>query len=482
MVEITVLNSEMEEVAQIDRYSSFIWTDRYNEAGEFELSIPVSSEYCKYIQKGFYLRIPTSNRLMIVETRKTETDSENGNKYIITGRSLESILDRRIVWNQTNVNGSIQNALRTIINDAFIMPTDSRRRVAGMEFLMSTDPAVLAASYNKVAQYMGDIVYDVAKRVCQSKHLGFKMIWIDHHFQFSLYAGKDRSYNQTTNSYVVFSPNHDNLLSSRYLESIKNYKNLLRIGGEGEGATRTFTKYFFEFNDETATEPSGLDRREIFLDCSDVSSITSGNTVMDVDQYTNALVSKGVEKMVDLVPETAFEGEIDTTIMFKYHDDFEVGDICEVRNEYGNEDQVRVTEVVQTWDDTGYSCVPTLESLSSEQDDNESGATESSAITESVETTSTSLDTAGLKVQWKDIYGSSENATVTYLSHSDVKMTTQLMSIKYYDSTDEWKITILKDNTSVTNKVTGITEVLDRMRTVVWNYSDLVNYEVTHSS
>ena len=203
---------------------------------------------------------------------------------------------------------------------------------------------------------------------------------------------------------------------------------------------------------------------------------------MDVDQYTNALVSKGVEKMVDLVPETAFEGEIDTTIMFKYHDDFEVGDICEVRNEYGNEDQVRVTEVVQTWDDTGYSCVPTLESLSSEQDDNESGATESSAITESVETTSTSLDTAGLKVQWKDIYGSSENATVTYLSHSDVKMTTQLMSIKYYDSTDEWKITILKDNTSVTNKVTGITEVLDRMRTVVWNYSDLVNYEVTHSS
>ena len=482
MIKITVLNSSMEEVTEIDKYSSFIWTDRYNEAGEFELAIPVSSPYCKYLMKGFYLRIPTSNRLMIIEAKKTETDSEDGDKYIITGRSLESILDRRIVWKQTNVNGSVQNALKTIIDDAFIAPEDSRRRVSNMVFLMSIDPVVLAASYNKVAQYMGDIVYDVTKKVCQSKHLGFKMIWIDGHFQFSLFAGKNRSYNQTINSYVVFSPNHDNLISSKYLESIKNYKNLLRIGGEGEGATRTFIKYFFEFEDENATEPSGLERREIFLDCSDVSSITSGNTVMDVDQYTNALVNKGVEKMVDLVPETAFEGEIDTTIMYKYHYDFEVGDIVEIKNEYGNQDQVRITEVVQTWDPSGYSCVPTLESLSSEQEDMVTSEDEDNAITEYVETTSTSLATAGLKVQWKDIYGSSEDATITYLSHSDVKMTTQLMTIKYYASTNQWKIGILKDDTTITNRVDGTATVYQRGMTLTWSYEDFVNYEVTYSS
>jgi hypothetical protein len=308
------------------------------------------------------------------------------------------------------------------------------------------------------------------------------MEYINVDFVFSLYAGVDRSYKQTANSYVVFSPSHDNLLNSNYLESIKNYKNVLWIGGEGEGATRTFIKYFLEFDDDNATEKTGLARREIYVDCHDVSSVTSANTVMDVQQYANTLVQKGVEKMVDLVPETAFEGEIDATIMYKYGLDYEVGDICEVRNEYGMNDAVRITEVVQTWEADGYTCIPTLESLSNEQGDTSSGSSAQTIIKETVETTSTALDTAGLKVCWQDIYGSSEDATVTYLSHSDVKMTTQLMSIKYYATTNEWKITILKDNTSVLNKIDGTTTVYNRMRTIVWSYADLVNYEVSHTS
>jgi hypothetical protein len=203
---------------------------------------------------------------------------------------------------------------------------------------------------------------------------------------------------------------------------------------------------------------------------------------MDVQQYTNTLVQKGVEKMVELVPETAFEGEIDATTMYTYGIDYEVGDICEIRNEYGMNDTVRITEVVQTWEADGYTCIPTLESLSNEQGDTSSGSSEAHTIIETVETTSTTLDTAGLKVCWQDIYGSSEDATVTYFSHSDVKMTTQLMSLKYYATTDTWRITILKDNTSVYNKIDGTTVVYNRMRTIEWAYSDLVNYEVSYTS
>ena len=584
MVEISVLDSKLERVAVLDKYVSFIWTDRYNESGEFELVIPISEKGAKYVKENCFLSIPTSDRMMIVESIKTETDSKDGNTYDITGRSLESILDRRIVWKQTNVNGSVQNALQKIINEAIINPVDSRRRIDGFVFNVSSDPHVTAVTYNKAAQYMGDSIYDVVKKVCQAYHLGFKMEWKTDHLEFGLYAGVDRSYDQSDNSYVVFSPTHDNLLSSKYLMSLKKYKNVLRIAGQGEGATQTVITYYLEFDDDKASEKTGLDRREIYVDCSDVSSITDGNTVMDVDQYTNTLVQKGVEKMVELVPETAFEGEIDTTIMFKYHTDFEVGDICEIRDEYGNDDQVRISEVVQTWEASGYSCVPTLESLSNEEGDTSSGSSETKTIKETVETTSVSYDTSGLKVCWTDVYGSKENAAITYLSHSSVKMSTQLMSIKYegyidtigrygagnidlynrpkyiqpdgsistvnsvsfgedeleiliptiaykngvpaqltyeeaidlyYESgqylgkfktitecnvyaeklheqqewlytdvrEDEyWKITILKDGTSVTNLVDGTTEVYDRMRTIEWNYKEFVNFEVTHSS
>lgn len=482
MIEITVLNSDLEPIGVLDKYSSFIWTDRYNDAGEFELCLPVTAKYAQSIKKDMYLTIPTSNRTMVVESIKIETDSEEGNTYNITGRSIESILDRRIVWKQTNVNGSVQNALQTLINDAFISPIDSRRRVSNFVFNVSADPAVTSVNYAQAAQYMGNSIFEVVKKVCKSYHLGFKMEFVNGNFVFGLYAGVDRSYDQTTNSYVVFSPTHDNLLSSNYLESIKNYKNVLRIAGEGEGATQTFITHYLEFDDDHASEKVGLARREIYVDCHDVSSVTSSNTVMDVEQYTNTLVQKGVEKLVELVPETAFEGEIDSTPMFVYHRDFEVGDICEIRNEYGMNDSVRITEVVQTWEADGYTCIPTLESLTNEQGDTSSGSSAQTTITETVETTSTALETSGLKVCWQDIYGSSEDATVTYLSHSDVKMTTQLMSIKYYATTDEWKITILKDNTSVLNKIDGTTAVYDRMRTIVWSYSDLANYEVSHTN
>ena len=482
MIEITVLNSDLEPIGVLDKYSSFIWTDRYNDAGEFELCLPITAKYAQSIKKDMYLRIPNSNRTMVVESIKIETDNEEGNTLNITGRSIESILDRRIVWSQTNVNGSVQNAIHSIINDAFISPKDLRRRIDNFVFHVSTDSKVTSVNYAKAAQYMGDSIFDVVKKVCQAYHLGFKMEFVDGNFVFSLYAGADRSYNQTDNSYVVFSPGHDNLLNSNYLESIKNYKNVLRIAGEGEGATQTFITHYLEFDDDHASEKIGLSRREIYVDCHDVSSVTSSNTVMDVQQYTNTLVQKGVEKMVDLVPETAFEGEIDATIMYKYGIDYEVGDICEIRNEYGMNDAVRITEVVQTWEADGYTCIPTLESLSNEQGDTSSGSSAQTTVKETVETTSTTLDTAGLKVCWKDIYGSSEDANVTYFSHSDVKMTTQLMSLKYYATTNTWRITILKDNTSVYNKIDGTTVVYDRMRTIEWPYSDLVNYEVSYTS
>lgn len=482
MIDISVLNSDLECIGVLDYYSSFIWTDRYSDAGEFELCLPVTAKYAQSIKEDMFLSIGSSNRTMIVESIKIETDSEDGNTYNITGRSLESILDRRIVWKQTQVSGSVQNAIHSLLNEAIITPIDSRRRIENFRFIESVDPRVTSVNYTQIAQYKGDSLFDVVKKVCQAFHLGFQIIQNGNYLDFSLYAGVDRSYAQTANSYVVFSPNNDNLLSSNYLKSIKNYKNVLRIAGEGEGATQTFITHYLEFDDDKASEKTGLARREIYIDCHDVSSVTSGNTVMDVQQYTNTLVQKGVEKLMDLVPETAFEGEVDATIMYKYREDYNVGDICEICNEFGMSDRVRVTEVVQTWEADGYSCIPTLESMSNEEGDTSSGTSSETTITETVASTSTDLDTAGLAVKWTDIYESSEDAEITYLSHSDVKMTTQLMVIQYYKSTNQWKITIRKDNTVVYDAINGTTVVYNRMRTLNWSYADLVNYEVSYTT
>lgn len=482
MINISVLDSDLGCIGILDYYSSFIWTDRYDDAGDFELCIPVTASYAQNIKEDMFLSIASSDRTMIVESIKILTDSEKGNTFNITGRSLESILDRRIVWKQTQVSGSVQNAIHSLIDEAIINPTDARRRIPNFRFIESTDSEVTSAMYSDIAQYKGDSLFDVVRRVCQAFHIGFKIELNNGYFDFQLYAGKNRSYSQTTESYVVFSPNNDNLLNSNFLKSVKNYKNVLRIAGEGEGATQTFITHYFEFDDSNASEITGLARREIYVDCHDVSSVTSSNTVMDVQQYTNTLVQKGVEKLIELAPETAFEGEIDATVNYKYEVDYSVGDICEIQNEYGMRDEVRVAEVVQTWEADGYTCIPTLESISSEYIDYASSGSDTETIVETVETTSKKIETAGLAIKWKDIYGSSEDATITYLSHSDVKMTTQLMVIKYYSSTNQWNITFLKNNTTVLDKINNTTTVYNRMQTITWSYTDLVNYEVSHTA
>ena len=86
MIEITVRDSSLEAVGKLDKYTSFIWTDRYNDVGEFELCLPVTAKYAQSIKKDYFLTIPTSNRIMIVESIKIETDSETGNRRMSTDR------------------------------------------------------------------------------------------------------------------------------------------------------------------------------------------------------------------------------------------------------------------------------------------------------------------------------------------------------------------------------------------------------------
>jgi hypothetical protein len=206
---------------------------------------------------------------------------------------------------------------------------------------------------------------------------------------------------------------------------------------------------------------------------------------MDVGQYTNVLVQKGVEKLVELAPETAFEGEVDATVMFKYHDDFEVGDLCEIRNEFGMRDSVRITEVVQTWEPSGYSCIPTLKSLKDEELESSSGGGGSTTtIKETLTTTSVELATAGLKIVWEDKWGSGEDAKVTYITHGKgVQMGTQLMNIQWYTGSNHWKVRFINhNNITVYNKVDGTTMVYNQGQVVNWSYSEFKDLEVSWSS
>lgn len=358
-MEVWILDTDFSSVSVLDTFESLIWTDRYREYGDFEIFAFPTSQLINDAKDDFYLYNPASEHTMIIEHHEVTTDIEEGPRFIVTGRSLESLLTRRIVWNQTTISGSLQNGIKKLITENFIAPEVSERKITNFVFVDSTDPEITKLTHEQ--QYTGDIVYDVIADLCNTYDIGFKVtLNVDKkRFEFSLYKGKDRSYAQETNPYVVFSPNYENIINSDYTHSIINYKNVTRIGGEGVGVERKMTTY---------GKASGLIRREIFTDARDISSKTDDGEVLSDQDYLNLLQQRGKENLAEYAVKEGFEGEVEASKMFIYGRDFFLGDCVQVQNEFGMSGTSLVSEIVFSQDKDGESVFPTFLSLQKEDE------------------------------------------------------------------------------------------------------------------
>lgn len=355
-MDLTVLNTNLDAIAMVDTYVSFIWTDRYYSNGDFELYAGMREDVLEYIKQDYYLQSRDSEHVMIIEKLLISSDTENGNVITVTGRSLESILDRRIIWGQKTLSGNLQNGIKTLLYENVISPSDNNRRIQNFIFEESTDPAITSLKIE--AQYTGDNLYDVIQKICEERSIGFKVTLNgSKQFVFKLYSGIDRSYDQTAVPYVVFSPNFENIINSSYIESKSSLKNITLVGGEGEGAARKYT---------TVGGGSGLNRRELFTDARDISSDVGNDVVLTESEYIAQLQQRGKEKLSEHKDVTSFEGQVETTIMFKYGEDFFNGDVVQIANEYGHETKARILEIVMSENEEGTSVYPTFKTITEE--------------------------------------------------------------------------------------------------------------------
>lgn len=348
-MEVLILDESFKQVCLIDAFESLIWTERYGGCGNFELYTPADASILEQVKQDYYAWLRDSDQVMIVEEVQISTEVETGGHLIISGRSLESILDRRIIWQQTILNGNLQNAIKRLINENVISPSIADRKIAGFVFQESTDPNITGLTIR--AQYTGDNLYDTIETICKTYSIGFQVLLNEsNQFVFSLYSGADRSYDQSANPYVIFSPKFENIINSNYLESKKTLKNVTLVAGEDEGTTR-----------RTRIVGSGKDlaRRELYTDARDIQSETEDGKIPDSEYYAQ-LDQRGSEKLADHQYTKTFEGQVESTQTFVYGEDFFKGDIVQIVNEYGIESKVRVIEIVRAQDTTGYDMYPTF--------------------------------------------------------------------------------------------------------------------------
>ena len=133
------------------------------------------------------------------------------------------------------------------------------------------------------------------------------------------------------------------------------YANTTYIAGEGEGNQR---------KKAILGGSKGKKRREIFVDAGGVSS--KSDIVMTDDNYMMALCDKGQEQLAEKRGKFTFSVTIENLNMYEYKRDYDVGDIVTLKNEYGIIADVRITEVTESEDSTGFSVIPTFEQEVSE--------------------------------------------------------------------------------------------------------------------
>lgn len=387
-MEIYVLDRLYNQVGIIDGFTSFIWAKRYIQFGDCELYISATRENIDLLKRGnFILRSDDNDMICRINSVELETNPETGDFLIVKGEDCRAILNQRIVWKQTTFKGQAGTFIGRLLDQNIIEPTNRVRAIHNF-----TRRAWTGFVDNIDIQTTYDPVGDKIIEVCQMFNYGSRVMWEDDQFVFDLYKGTDRSYGQDVNPYVVFSPNFENLISTRYTMDSTGYYSIALVGGSGEGSNRiSATAQIGDY--------VGIDRFEMFVDANDVSNemtyedlialypngtiatesnkvyySVSGEKIATLDSaskptqavlepapYNEMLAERGRERLAETGIVVTFDGEVEPNYSFQFGKDYFLGDIVTVMNEYGIEANARITEVVESFDETGHSIIPTFE-------------------------------------------------------------------------------------------------------------------------
>lgn len=360
-MEPMILDTTLTPVAIIDTYISFRWTDKYQEAGDFELVVAANLDAMSYLKRGNYFYLeeaqwkgPRNICLGVIEDIALKTDVEDGNTLTITGRDLKSFLDRRIIWGQLSTHGGIEGVLANIVNISYTNPADTNRALAAFKFISNNDPYVRSVKIDET-QYTGDDLYSIFTGIVDDTTVGFSVTAVPSNstWECLLSAGRDMTDPARSPVPMIFSPDFDNLLDTNYSESDSSLKNVAYVGGEGEGSARKYAR---------VGQVVGLNRRELFVDARDITTKVQGQADLTSTQYILALGARGHQKLNEHRLITAFDGAVDAHNL-TYGTDYQLGDVVSIQNEYGITGNAQITEVTISSDREKDVMLPTFSSL-----------------------------------------------------------------------------------------------------------------------
>ena len=413
------------EIIRIEEsFSSLVWTERYQEAGDFVLEIPINVANFDVYKRGNYLQLDESDETMMVESININDEVEEPTLEI-KGRSLACILERRINASRLDENyaqsikyeGDFGSVIQGIINDEFIDPKmityswrhkttgggteegyDSAnpsnnykisekvsapyRKLSNISFSNSVSGVTVDKEYSQIMS-----VYDILVSLSKKYVTGFRVRLQNGTFVLETYKGSDRTSAQKTLDPVIFNPVMDNISYVNYFEDQTDYRNIALSYSDGAWSpvdfnasfsSEIFNGYLWVTRDGNVDEDaySGLGRFELAVDARSSASVSSydpsdyyypdyGEEQDESEYIVNKVKAVATDEFDtedhDFVKTS--EGAIDPLVRYAFGEDYFLGDTVELSNNNGVIMTAIIDEVVRSYDSDGLITTPNFKSM-----------------------------------------------------------------------------------------------------------------------
>lgn len=325
MVDLYVFDLNLNRLGEVSEYKELVIKRNYYTVSTITLRIAGTKENIDLLQQGRILTTASNysygyyiDYMYYVDEAETELE--------IIAYSLNYWLYWRIIERQMRFAGNVEDVIKKFVNAICINPTNPKRKIPNLVLAANSGISSTVDS-SKGGGELGEHTFEL----CKSNEMTIDILMNHSTKEFEVYTwqGVDRSTLQTTNPPVIFSKEFDNVINQQYTKSYTDYKNVAIVAGEGEGNARQIAIY----NDE----PSGLARREVYIDARDLQSEyrdeNDNDVVLNPTEYASLLRARGKEQLAEHQIIETYESEVDMYSQFTYGADYGLGDKISNRND-----------------------------------------------------------------------------------------------------------------------------------------------------
>lgn len=372
-------------------YTSLIWTERFGSCGEFSLKTSSISTTIERLPIGSFISLRDSTEVMIVETHNVEQNSSGLPELTVSGRSLESFLENRVltpiihgeswtvldqytpqqmiglhIWNAM-VNDSGEDPMKTAMINAphlaaqnLVVSLSNNQVLPEVTWTISpttVDQAIrdIQDTFNigvrtvrpgtEISVPYHKITFDVSRTQTRGL-ISIELVTDDSiNMRFDVYQGTDRSINQSVVNPVIFQSASGHLLKQTHLKSNKLAKDYVVIYRSNGGYIRV-PSYYYDPGEPFDPNKVGFQRRVMSLD---------GGSETETTLIAKAEIELSKNKIISMAG-----GEASLNSPYKYNQDYFLGDTITFAGNYEPEISMFVNEIVRTEDVDGETISPGL--------------------------------------------------------------------------------------------------------------------------